>query len=230
MKTRVLLPAIILTVLAAHAQSLGASNSDHLLPVDLKQFSRYRHLLRSTLGVTPFNCGRWTLWPPFQGEVCLSVYEISGNGKRTCFVTYIAAEQNLYQRTEAAQHPERARAVKIDRIDGEIPERTAHLLKEVWTRMLTGPHGAAPTPPPKKEMISIDGTIMEWSLERRGAPPLYGMLDVSLPYPGDRTRLFVKLSNDLYEYCKAAPEKRLALADKINREARQLLAKLESKH
>lgn len=228
MKTRHLTLEIIVVTSVVFIRSLAGSDVDHLLPVNLEEMPVTRGLLRSKLGPTPFDCGRSTVWPPFQGEACVSIYGKSKGGRRTYWVTFVSAEENIYQRTDGGHHPEKAKTVTTKRVDAEIPERTALLLRKVWMKMLQGPHGARPTPPPKRPPISIDGTLMEWSLERRGAPPLYGMLDVSLPFPGEKTRQFFDLSEAVYQYSQAIPDKRPGLVDKIDKQATKLLKKLKS--
>jgi hypothetical protein len=72
---KLLLPLIVLVLIAdaVSAESLVPPGADHLVPIQPDTSPSYRKLLMSKLAVTPFNCGRAILFPPFQAEGVTSV-------------------------------------------------------------------------------------------------------------------------------------------------------------
>src|SRR5437016_531560 len=117
--------ALVIAVLGVGLSILGASASsatqsgDHLIPPD-PLFDKYQNLLTSKLNTSPFNCGRVTVQPAFEGEWSVSIYCLSAkSGAAECHVAYAAAERNLWQVTNALQHVERARSVNIYRADAK---------------------------------------------------------------------------------------------------------------
>jgi hypothetical protein len=168
------------------------------------------------------------LLPPFDPESTTSVYSVSTNGRPTYYVTDISAAANLWQRTDGVRYPTRAKDIKVKRLDAQIPKRTAQLIKEVWLQVLKGPNGPRPIQPPPR-VIALDVTHAEFSLARPDAAPLRGDLDFSLSFPGRRTKQLVDILNRLYDYCKAGPSERPAIAEKIDRQATHLLADLRSR-
>jgi hypothetical protein len=225
---KLLLPLIVLVLIAdaVSAESLVPPGADHLVPIQPDTSPSYRKLLMSKLAVTPFNCGRAILFPPFQAEGVTSVYWISENGKRTYYVTSVDAAENLWQRTDAGRYPEKAESVKIRRCDASIPEKTALLVREVWRGMLTGPQEPKPIQA-SPNTAEVDATTAEFWLEMDNKTSLSGELLFSLSYPGKKTKPLIDVANALYDYCKAAPEKRAQIADKIDQAATALLAQLK---
>ena len=219
---RVLPWSLILICSVLSTKPLVTAEFDHLAPIDLKQSPNYRRLLASRLGVTPFNCGRATLLPAFDPEGSVSVYWVLGSGHKMYRVTFIEVAKNLYQRTDGARYPARAKAVKDRRLDTEIPERTALVVREVWLRML---RDVKPISLPTNVVV-LDATIAEFSLEMPTGPPLRGELNFSFSYPGKKTKPLVDIWNALYEYCKATVEERSAIANQIERKSIHLLETL----
>src|ERR1041384_6803384 len=111
---------------------------DYLASVDLKKDQSYRHILDDKLNLTPFNCGRSVVMPPFEGEGTTSVYSLGKGGKRVFYVTNVSASENLWQKTDACHLPARAKQVTVSRFDAEIPQHAAELIKEMSLRMLQG--------------------------------------------------------------------------------------------
>jgi hypothetical protein len=180
----------------------GSERDDHLIPAD-SLFQKYRELLASKLGQTPFNCGRVFIEPAFEPESAISVYcgSPAGVGQK-CKVTYTKASENFWQSTSALQEADRATRVKIARIDAEISASTALLVRTAFFRILklTRPHVAR-----EGEMRSLttDATRTEFSLEVPGAPQLWGELDISLVGQGKDIKRVLTLGRLLIDYCKA---------------------------
>lgn len=220
---------IFVALLVIGASSTGwpeSSDVDHLQPIDLNRFAQYREVLKSKLCLTPADYGRAIARPSFTPEETVSVYS-SGHARQARFqLTYLIAADNLWQRTDAGHYPERARSVRVHRIDAEIPQRTAELVSEVWLRMLSGSQQPRQTPPPQRQTISVEGTIDEFWLEREDGRALFGEIDTSIPPAGPKTKALLNLSRTLVDYCKAEPVKRPAFAAKINMQATELLSRL----
>lgn len=212
----------IMLMVVAHL-SRGA-DADHLDPVHLEWNQNYRKLALSKLCVTRFDCGRTFTLPAFTPESCVSVYSAANKGPRKYFVTYSEPEDSLWQRTDGGNRPRSAHGLKVQRIDADIPAETAEVLKKVWDRMLgdVRPENGSSSPSGWR-MISVDGTDVEFSIERPNTRPFYGTLNVSLPPPGKKTKQLISLSNALIDYCKATPQKRPAIAERIDRDAKRLL-------
>jgi hypothetical protein len=155
-------------------RQVAAAIQDPLLIVDLKKEPNYRKVWTSKLQITPFDCGRLVVLPPFEPEMSISIYcRKTAEEQRSYHVTYIAPETNIWQASDGMRHPQRAQAVGTRRIDAEIPESTALLLRKLWLRMLTGiRHSAADIG--RSEVVPMDAATLEWSLERRSDPPLRG--------------------------------------------------------
>jgi hypothetical protein len=209
---------MLLTALVTAGMSRGA-DIDHLVPVDT-HFQKYRLLLASKIGTSPFNCGRVIITPAFEGESSLSVQcERFSGGQPKCYATYVSANDNLWQRTNGVQKQEKARLIGTKRIDAEMSETTAELIKQVWLRML-GQVQVHDNKKDKWRAVPIDGTGFEFSISH---PRLSGELDLFAPDRGSKLTELMSISQELVDYCNAKPGKRRALADRIEREARHLL-------
>jgi hypothetical protein len=259
MKRHLLMVSVIVT--AAHlfcGWSMAELAFDHLEPTYLRKYPEYREVLLSKLGVTPFDCGRSIILPFSDTEASQSVYSKSINGRRIYYVTRISSERNLWDLTDGGRYPKRAGSVRTHRIDAELPEQTAKLLKQVWLAMLQGsqePRSTPPRTPPKRgaaakteeRFVLIDPSFLEFSIERPQGQPLVGVLNLSAGYAGkerttapvlpradrfdqgfgDRLRMLVEVSEAVYEYCKAEPGKRFAIAKLIDQKVIRLLEVLK---
>jgi len=226
MNARILIFPLILLPSITPARPLVNSTFDHLVPVNLNENRAYRTILLSKLSPTPFDCGRAILLPPFEPEASISIYSTWRNGRLAYGVTYISAEGNLWQRTDAGRQPSLAKAVHVRRLDANMPERTGILLRQVWLQNLRGPHGPRPIPRPKTAIV-LDATTEEFSIQMPTGKVLYGDLDFSLSFPGKKTKKLVDMTNALYDYCKAPESDRPAMAAGIERQAKRLLLDLK---
>jgi hypothetical protein len=198
-------------------------NDDHLSPVDRrdKALNRYRSLLIKKLGVTPFDCGRIIDSASLGPEAVLSVWCEGNGGRQACRITSIEALENLWQRTNSMRDPASVEGVAIRRIDTNIPESTAKRIREIFLRMLQNVRPAAPL---GAELV-MSG-YLDFAIQRSSdSPPLEG--EILLPPRGPKTQALVNISDALWEYSKAAPANRPAVARKIDREATALLDQLK---
>jgi len=204
---------------------------DHLWPVDYaddKQEKAYRAYIEKRLCPTTFDCGRFIEMPPFRkSEFSVSIYSVPTRiGDVTFRLTSIDAADNLRDWTDAGRLPDRATKIRIQRIDAEIPPATAVLLKDLWTKMLSGRQR------PRKQKIESevvygDPTVGEFSIQLRSAKVLRGETDL-IPDLGKNTAAFVKIAEQLLEYCKAQPAKRAAILASIERKAKDVLARVKA--
>jgi hypothetical protein len=215
-------------VATLHSTGFAAdSDIDHLQPVVLTEFPKYRQVLKSKLCVSPADCGRALTRQSFAPEESVSVYRVRGNNAWRYQVTYTVAEDNLWQKTDAGRKLPKAKSVGVRRIDAAISDRIAATLRNVWIRMLSGSQRPRPTPAPTQILAPTEGSIDEFCVERGSGSQLCGELDVSIPPPGTKTKKFVGLSGLLVEYCKAKTNERSAISSRIETEAKSLLSDLE---
>ena len=194
-----------------------------IIPADLKHEPEYREVWSSKLEVTPFNCGRTVVLPAFEPECSTSIYSESQiDGRIRYRITYISAERNIWQAGGGFHYPAKAAAVKTSRIDADIPESTAQLLRKLWLEMLKSvSHGKDPEA--DAEVTPLDVPQFEWSIKQSFARVVRGRLN---PYiqVRQRSRAFADLSNvTLPAYCKAAAGKRSSLVVEIEKRASELL-------
>src|SRR5262245_30595005 len=215
--------------ITALSNAAAPSGRDRLFEVDLKEFPRYRLIRLSKLGPTPFDCGRMMVEPAFAPEYSVSVYSRpSASGPRKYFVTYLTADRNLSQTTDAGGHANEAEAAKIRRVDCEISASAAHLTRQVWTQMLSG--GQRPAPMQQEDAArSTDARIAEFSIQLPHDKILAGEFPVELP-SGRKTRTLVELGDTLVDYCKAKSADRQTIAAKLERTATRLLETLKQEH
>lgn len=206
----------------------AAPDKDYLVLVDIAQASAYRATLLSKIGITPFDYGRIIVRPSFEPEFAISVYsQRDTHGRPAHHITYISLAENLYQKTDGGHHVEKARRLRTRRIDADLSETTANVLREVWFQMLRRASGHVPPPRSEWEVIPGDTTDIEWSLEQANGTALYGQLNQYVAKIGKRTQTFIHLTDDLLvEYCEAKPSSRASLDAKLHAEARRLLALL----
>jgi hypothetical protein len=205
-------------------------DQDYLQPTDRsdEKLNKYRNLLEAKLGITPFDCGRVIIHGGLGGrDSSVSVSSRrSGNGGLTYWVTLVEAD-NLWEQTNGTKHLEKARRVKVKRVDATIPTQIAQTLKEVWSRMLHNVRARKAKLAKSETAIEIEliGLAMGFSLPRNKGEPLRGEFPFK-PQPGTRTYALMELSDALYDYCQADDDKREAIGSRIQRDAKRLLARL----
>jgi hypothetical protein len=220
---------LFIVLLTIHLPASGDVNTDHLLPLNPTWSPRYREILTEKLGLTSFDSGRVIFRPPFEKpEESVSIYsEGSARGRQSYKITYVVAEENIWDATGGGEFPERAKNIKVRRIDAEISDHIAHMLKRIWLAMLQGVRGQFPPAVEEREMIPGDPTQIEFSLERSNAPPLSGQLNVFLENHGNKVKSLLRVSDDLVSYCKATPNQRFAISGEIDKEATRFLSQLK---
>lgn len=210
----------------------GRADVDHLVPINPTWSPEFRAILAKKLGPTAFDCGRVIVEPPFQRpEESVSVYSREmATGQRAYFVTYMVAEKNIREITDGADFPERGNDIKIRRIDAEIPKKTAEVIREVWLRMLEAVSGHFPPEGEEREVIPGDATLIEFSLQRSPGAPICGQLNVFLDNQRSKVKGLMSLTDHLITYCQAQADERPSIANRIELDAKHLLAQLQASH
>lgn len=91
---------------------------DHLLPADRSPDRSYFDLVDRKLSMTPFDCGRIVVRPPFTGESSISIYsEAKQNDSLRYHITMRAAEESLWQASLGGVDPTKAEDIKIRQVD-----------------------------------------------------------------------------------------------------------------
>jgi hypothetical protein len=224
--------APLVVVMAALSSSVcGATTQpDHLVPVDFvdRHEKIFREYLYQRLCLTDFDCGRYLVMPSFvKSEVCVSLYSRRDTARGIkCYVTSVEAGDNLRDWTDAGRLPDRAKKVKVRRIDAELPRSTCTLVKAVWIRMLSG-RQTPRKPEYGTDVIWGDPTDAEFAIKLAGGKILRGETEL-VPNVGKNTTRLTEISDGLIDYCKAPNSKRTAMLAKLEEKAKALLARLES--
>lgn len=223
MRQLVFVLAVMAQLASAHP-ALCRDEHDHLALLNRKLFARYRQILTSHLAGTPFDRGRVIVCPAFEPEYSISIYNSGGSTARATYrVTYLSAKESIWGLTNGGNDLSQTKKIKVRRMDADIPESTAALLKQVWARMLGHAHGQAP-PTGEWGRIPFDSTSVEWYLQMPNGGASSAELNNYFPI-GRNTQSFVKLTTEtLLRYCKADAKERDAIARTIETSARKLLA------
>src|SRR5438132_9640352 len=94
---------------------------------------RYRKLLESRLGLTPFDCGREIVWPDLGPETCVAIFSRIQNRRRTYWVTLtVPGKSSFWQVTDGMNRKllNEASKMLVLRSDAEISEIRADLICE----------------------------------------------------------------------------------------------------
>jgi hypothetical protein len=228
---RKILGLTIAAVTVPHFCEAKFPYDDALAPRDRsdKKIENYHRLLNAKLSVTPFDCGRVLDTPSFERENMVSVYSRLRKGQRTYYVSLVEPEAQLWKYSDLKKQTHDARNVPVRRIEAEIPASLGKRLKQAWLEMLQRlrPLRREPGANPNSEAeFEFTGTL-HFSIQRANRPPLEG--ELWTPPPGKKTQMFKEISDDLYKYCEAIPAKRPAIANRIDRHARQLLDEIKSR-
>jgi hypothetical protein len=212
---------LILIVFVGRAS--GDTNRDALVRVDLTDSPKYRSIWSKKLEITPFDCGRLVVLPAFQPERAISIYSYQNrSGQHAYRVTYVRASENIWQASDGVHDTIKAEAIKTRRIDADIPAPTAKLLRILWVKMLRGVRYNVP-PANRWKVVPIDPAHFEWSVERSGAPPLLGQLNVYTEIARE-AKDFAELSDVMLPaYCEAKASERAAIAREIEQKAKEIL-------
>lgn len=203
---------------------LSSAAWDYLQPpVDLPEQAEYRKFLTEKLDLTPFDCGRVIIEPPYgYGENSLSVYSSNGGYR----VTYVEAADSLRDWTNGGSDLEKGKNVKILRFDAEIPQTAATLIKQIWIGVLSDvrpiPKSAAPG------YVWGDATIATFSIPNDVRQVTKGEA-LLVSDNGKKVRELIRLTERLQQYCKAEAATRPAISKRIEQEAAALLAELKAK-
>ena len=217
------LAIVVLGVLAFAGVCSGERrSSDYLSPLERvdEKITRYHVFLTEKLGVTPFDCGRVVDEPSFGPESIISIYSQTHNGRRAFYESSVQAEANLWQRSKSMGDMGQTRAVGIRRVDAEIPQGVAEHIRQVWLRMLRDRH-----PWERSRLEFALSGYLRFSIQQPDGSPLEA--ELWLPAREPKRQALVQISEALWNYCRAAPASRPAIAKKIDREANRLLAWLK---
>jgi hypothetical protein len=217
--------AAVVLILVGAAQLSATALPDRLMPLEPGE-AKYRALLRQKLCLTPFDCGRIIVMPPFQkSEITVSIYSRrSAAGATEYYATSVEAADNLRDWSDAGRVPSRAKRLKVRRIDAPIPAKTAQLLGDVWTRMLA--HTQSPAEPRALDLSYMDATMLEFCMGTQ-ARARCGELDW-VPTLPKKTHLLSDFAVTLPDYCAARADARPALAKRLDQQATALLNLLKS--
>jgi hypothetical protein len=149
----------------------------------------------------------------------VAVHLGEGRDLENTFVTYTKADRNLWFANEYPKTNQKE--IKITRIDAAIPKSTAIAVGEAWKRMLYRTQALALGGP-----FANDPIEFEVSLVNHEGEALYGRLPLER---GKHTEALYQLEKQLIAFCEAAPSKRPAISQQIERDANALVLDL-SKH
>ena len=201
------------------ACATSAERLDHLDPVNLEESKAYRTKLEKLLFVTEANYGRMSFNPGSDPEFVVSIYRrVFHRNKypKNYYITVTQALDSIWYSMPDNSDSGTDKPIKVTRCDAEMPSSTALAIRRVWKQMLlqTRPHDYSSVDAP------IGGEIVEFSLVASGRTPLFGELPI---YPGKNTLALERLGIALQDYCKASPNERALLSEKIERKAEKLL-------
>ena len=175
----------------------------------------YYSLLERNLVVTPADCGRALVLPPFAGEEVVAVWS---RAARYC-VTHTKASRNIWNTMMHPKDPRSREQLKIARIDASIPASTALAIRRALTEMLRRTSSSGYD----TERVPIHPTEYQFFL-RDGAQMRIGTVADALA--GKRTSELIGLAKLLIEYCGSGDLKRRHIAVEIERKANRLVSRL----
>jgi len=192
---------------------------------------RYRKLLESRLGLTPFDCGREIVWPDLGPEICVAIFSRIQNRRRIHWVTLtVPGKSSFWQVTDGMNRKLLNEASKIPvlRSDAEISEIRANLIREAWSVMIRNAHPENYNRPSPDGMRVIMGGNTDFYLQtphgvQRASFP-------ALPECNSAAHVLLNLCNTLIAYCEAKPSERERLGKRAEAQAKLVVRKLSSKH
>ncbi len=152
---------------------------------------------------------------------------VVGQGPRVALRHVDCRIRELEQsRTRSGHHPEELKHVGIHRLDAEIPERTAQLLKQVWSAALKQ---VQPLSKNERalELTFTDAAVAEFSLAMAHSHTARGWTVMAPGSLEKKMNHLLAIVSLLRNYCKAERTNRAIIAAKIDREAIALLAQLK---
>lgn len=207
---------IAVAIVGISAQASAGPTLDHLVPFSPMYEPTLRPLADKKLLITPANCGRMIrmFQGPDIGESAVSVYCAEGH----CHVTLTRGARNLdYLWADTAgqrDHLQRVAAVSVSRSDAEIPETTAHAVRECWRAALR-----ATRPPTEYTRPALHNDRIEFWLVESGRAPLKGERSDD---PGKNILKLIRLGDQLVHYCGLPLSQRAEAARQIEQEAIRL--------
>jgi hypothetical protein len=196
-------------------------SEDHLVPKNPSTDGALRPVLERKLFITPADCASVLIRPPETGEAAVAVYRSrAGNIADSFFVTVTKADKNI-DMTANVDSLEAANKIRVTRCDAEIAKTTALAIYAAWKAMLERAQEsrfyARPT---------LHREELEFSIRRKSEAEVFA----TVPNRGGRSvSALIKLAKQLESYCNAPAAARSNLANKIEHDAKRLVASDEGK-
>jgi len=212
------LAASLWLLISAQASATeNTSEVDSLLRVNKEEMKEVRDALTQLLFLTPANCGRMLVRPSSAPEHAVAVYSRHNSAY---YVSATAASTSVWLALDKRQQA--ISEIKVKRWDARIPPSTALAIKSLWKSSLdhVGDTNLAPY-----SLEPLDATIVEFSLRAKGQRRV-GELP---PEPGKHMTDLEQIGLLLSEYAKSPKAQRSLLAEKIERDANELLKQMRER-
>ena len=191
-------------------------SEDHLVPKNPATDGALRPVLEKKLFVTPADCASVLIRPPETGEAAVALYKSrAGNIPDRFFVTVTKADKNI-DMTANVDSLEAAKKIKVTQCDAEIAKTAALAICAAWKAMLERTQEshfyARPT---------LHREELEFSIRRKSEAEIFA----TVPNRGGRSvSALIKLAKQLEGYCNAPAATRRSLANRIEHDAKRLVA------
>ncbi len=205
------LASIIVAVLGLASRINGAPPTwDHLIPVDPEVEPDVRAAYQRKLFLTPADCARMLVRPPWMGEFAVSVYTV-GSQSNACHVTLTKAADNIWYFLQHHGSGSGQIPIDVSRYDVDVDCRDASDIKKIWESMLRRMQ-----PPSFSVELPVDGDVTEFLLDNRSPA-------AELPVnPGSDVARLKKIGLILARYCEAPLNERGRLVRNLRNEIRHL--------
>lgn len=222
-------PALLMATLClctSLSNRASGSDADHLVPVEKALGTRaaYGELWQQKLLLTPGEVARFVGLPGTVGvETAVSVYRTPGKKDSLAgnyWVTATQASERLWNCVERpGERKVDSNTIHIERCDAPIAKSTAIAVHKVWLAMLSQAR-------PARHSNEI---VLDSSREIFSATDSQGnvLQAESSTDPQANSRALIDIALTFLEYCGAPVEQRMSIAHKIEREASNLLKRLE---
>ncbi len=188
-----------------------ATSNDHLVSRAEPRSTNpaYRSYVRRKLTLTPFDCGKITVFPDLGPESSVSIY--AKNGKYVA-TELVAEGQGFWQNWKRRDH------LKVSRIDAEIPAAKARAWQHMIRRLLSnvGPSPRHVRRKSEVEEVVAVGKIRLFELDLQTRKTVLSG-DVPREPPGPKTQSAESIYQLVCYYCEK-PSQRRDLAVQVERE------------
>jgi hypothetical protein len=209
----------------ANDKKIEQDQTDHLVPMDSHVEPAYIQLLSRTLFLSDADYARILVMPSTdEGECAIAIYSMQTQSTAgEASVTCTRATRNLWNLLLESQQTKAALpTVPVARTDAPIPISAAVAISKAVENMILASR------PPNHTLEVLDGTDIRFSIERKGVPPLEGLL---APYArGPATETLHRIARLLINYCHSGPVERQRMAKELKTEATQLAEIAENRN